>query len=127
MSLWYGANRFLHNTEENTMSKRTRFLAGMFAGALIMFFVFRGGAIYHDYQTFTIAIPNSLLKTAVVSPHDIKALTYTFNEAVTFATARAVQMKDNSNLKKLDTLIGLFMQHDEERYKEWLKKHKLFF
>lgn len=109
------------------MSKRTRFLMGMFMGALIMFFVFRGGSLYYGYQTFIIAIPNSLLKTSAVSPNDIRALAHTFNEATVFATARAVQMKDNNNLKKLDMLLGLFMQYDNAYYQEWLKKHRKFF
>lgn len=104
----------------------------MFVGVLISFIAFRGGDIYNrfspnGYQTFTIAIPNSLLKTAVVSPHDIKALAYTFNEAATFAVAHAVQMKDNANLQKLDILLDFFIQKDEEYYKEWFKKQKLFF
>lgn len=114
------------------MSKRTRFLAGMFTGALIAFIAFRGGDIYNrfspnGYQTFQIAISNSLFKTAVVSPHDIGALAYTFTEAATFATAHAVVMKDSSGLKKLDMLLGLFVQHDQEYYEKWFKKHKLFF
>lgn len=115
------------------MSKKTRFLvgmAGMLVGVLIAFAVFRGGDMYNrfspnGYQTFTIAIPNSLLKTAAVSPHDIKALTYTFAEAATYATAHAVQMKDNANLKKLDMLLGLFIHHDDEQYQKWLEKQKL--
>lgn len=114
------------------MSRNTKFWTGMFIGALVAFIVFRGGDMYNRFspnghQTFQIAIPNSLLKTGVVSPGDIKTLTRTFHEATAFATARAVQMKDNSNLKKLDMLLGLFIQHDEEYYKKWSKKHKLVF
>lgn len=119
-------------TGGNTMSKRTGFYAGMFTGVLIAFIAFRGGDMYNKfspngYYAFQIAIPNSLLKTAVVSPHDIRALAYTFNEAAIFATAHAVDMKDNSGLKKLDMLLGLFIQHDDEYYEKWFKKHKLFF
>lgn len=110
------------------MSKKTRFLVGIFIGVLISFIMFRGMDMYNrfspnGYQTFTVAIPNSLLKTAAVLPHDIRALAYTFNEAAIFATARALQMKDASNLKKLDMLLGLFIQYDEEYYNKWLKKH----
>lgn len=114
------------------MSKWTMFWIGAILSATVSFVTFRGGDMYNrfspdGYQTFQIAIPNSLLTTAMVSPHDIKALTRTFHEATMFATAHAVQMKDSANLKKLDMLLGLFIQHDEKRYEEWLKKHKLFF
>lgn len=114
------------------MSKRMRFLAGIFVGVLVSFIVFRGGDIYNKfsrngYQTFAVAIPNSLFKEGVVSPNDIKALAYTFNEAVTFATAHATQMKDNTNLKKLDVLLNKFNRYDNKYYLNWWKEHKKFF